>query len=43
MDGDLVVLRDWDSFVVSRWPLSHRRDSRNWRLSNQQRFGRDQK
>lgn len=37
--GDcLVVLRDWDSFAVSKWPLSHREDARNWRLSNQQRF-----
>jgi hypothetical protein len=41
MDCDLVVLRNWDSFAVSRWPLSHRNDSRNWRLSNQQRFRRD--
>jgi len=38
MECDLVVLRDWDSFAVSRWPLSHRSDARNWRLSNQQRF-----
>jgi len=40
VEGDLVVLRDWDSFAVSRWPLSHRADARNWRLSNQQRFRR---
>jgi hypothetical protein len=39
---ELVVLRDWDSFAVSRWPLSHRNDARNWRLSNQQRFRRDE-
>ncbi|MBH5391769.1 glycosyltransferase family 32 protein [Bradyrhizobium diversitatis] len=39
-DGELVVLRDWESFAVSRWPLSHRNDARNWRLSNQQRFRR---
>jgi len=38
VEGDLVVLRDWDSFAVSRWPLSHRGDARNWRLSNQKRF-----
>jgi hypothetical protein len=38
MEKSLVVLRDWDSFAVSRWPLSHRDDARNWRLSNQQRF-----
>jgi Glycosyltransferase sugar-binding region containing DXD motif len=40
MECDLVVLRDWDSFAVSRWPLSYRSDARNWRLSNQQRFRR---
>jgi mannosyltransferase OCH1-like enzyme len=38
MDCDLVVLRDWDSFAVSKWPLSYRSDARNWRLSNRQRF-----
>lgn len=38
---DLLVMRDWDSFAISRWPLSHRDDSRNWRLSNQQRFRRN--
>ena len=40
VESDLVVLRDWDSLAVSRWPLSHRSDARNWRLSNQQRFHR---
>lgn len=38
LESDLVVLDDWDSLAVSRWPLSHRADARNWRLSNQQRF-----
>jgi mannosyltransferase OCH1-like enzyme len=38
LESDLVVLRQWESFSVSRWPLSHRSDARNWRLSNQQRF-----
>lgn len=38
VERDLVVLRDWDSVAVSRWPLSHRGDARNWRLSNQKRF-----
>jgi mannosyltransferase OCH1-like enzyme len=38
MEGDLLVLRDWDSLAVSKWPLSHRDDARNWRLSNQKRF-----
>jgi mannosyltransferase OCH1-like enzyme len=41
-DRELVVLRDWESFAVSRWPLSHRIDARNWRLSNQQRFRRNE-
>lgn len=38
VESDLVVLRDWESLAVSRWPLSHRDDARNWRLSNQRRF-----
>jgi hypothetical protein len=29
---DFVVLTDWDSFAESRWPLSYRGDTRNWRL-----------
>ncbi len=29
---DFVVLTDWDSFAVSRWPLGYRSDDRNWRL-----------
>jgi hypothetical protein len=41
--SNLVVLRDWDSLAVSKWPLSYRSDARNWRLSNQRRFGRAQK
>jgi hypothetical protein len=43
MECDLVVLRDWDSFAVSRWPLSYRNDARNWRLSNRRRFRRGEK
>ena len=39
IENDLVVLRDWGSIAVSRWPLSYRSDERNWRLSNQKRFG----
>lgn len=38
IENDLVVLREWDSLAVSQWPLSHREDARNWRLSNQKRF-----
>jgi len=41
VERDLVILRDWDSLAVSKWPLSHRGDARNWRLSNQQRFRRN--
>jgi mannosyltransferase OCH1-like enzyme len=41
VESDLVILRDWGLLAVSRWPLSHRRDARNWRLSNQQRFRRN--
>ncbi len=37
--GDRVlILHDWDSIAVSRWPLSYRCDARNWRLSNGKRF-----
>jgi hypothetical protein len=38
VESDLVVLREWDALAVSRWPLSYRDDSRNWRISNQKRF-----
>jgi mannosyltransferase OCH1-like enzyme len=38
IEDALVVLRGWDSLAVSRWPLTHRGDARNWRLSNQKRF-----
>ncbi|MYH15302.1 MAG: hypothetical protein F4149_09015 [Gammaproteobacteria bacterium] len=38
IEDGLVVLRNWESLAVSQWPLSHRGDARNWRLSNQKRF-----
>jgi hypothetical protein len=38
VESDLMVLKDWDSHSVSRWPLSYRNDARNWRLSNQKKF-----
>lgn len=41
VESDLVILREWDSLAVSKWPLSHRGDARNWRLSNRQRFRRN--
>ena len=40
LDSELVVMRDWEQYAVSKWPLSYRNDARNWRLSNQQRFDR---
>lgn len=40
IENDLVVLRDWDLLAVSLWPLIHRGDTRNWRLSNQKIFDR---
>jgi mannosyltransferase OCH1-like enzyme len=43
VESDLVILRDWDSLAVSKWPLSYRGDARNWRLSNQKRFRRNDK
>lgn len=30
----LLVLADWQEVATSRWPLSYRQDSRNWRHSN---------
>jgi hypothetical protein len=41
LERDLVVLREWDSFAISKWPLSYRDDARNWRLSNQKRLELD--
>jgi hypothetical protein len=38
VEDNLVVLRHWGSLAISRWPLSHRNDARNWRLSNQKKF-----
>src|SRR6185437_15522593 len=38
IENNVVVLGDWDSIAISKWPLSYRDDARNWRLSNQKRF-----
>src|SRR6202162_5110600 len=38
IESNIVVLEDWDSLAVSKWPLSYRGDARNWRLSNQRDF-----
>lgn len=34
----LLVVHDWEKTSTSKWPLSYRSDSRNWRLSNQQKY-----
>ena len=39
-EGTLHVLCDWEDVATSRWPLSYRRDKRNWRLSNQREYQR---
>lgn len=31
---DFLVLPEWRTISISRWPLSYRNDARNWRLSN---------
>jgi mannosyltransferase OCH1-like enzyme len=31
---DFLILPDWHYTSVSRWPLSYRDDTRNWRLAN---------
>ena len=34
----LLVLFGWEGVAASSWPLSYRRDTRNWRLSNQREY-----
>jgi mannosyltransferase OCH1-like enzyme len=31
-DQDFYFLSDWDSYSISKWPLSYRNDERNWRI-----------
>lgn len=31
-DQDFDFIYDWDSFSISKWPLSYRNDKRNWRV-----------
>lgn len=38
IEDSLVVLSGWEDVATSRWPLSYRRDMRNWRLSNQREY-----
>lgn len=40
LDNAIVVLKDWSEYAVSKWPLSYRKDDRNWRNSNQRAFDR---
>lgn len=35
---EFFILHDWESFSTSKWPLSYRNDTRNWRLSNRQAY-----
>lgn len=37
-EEDLLVVHEWESISTSKWPLSYRNDTRNWRLSNQQAY-----
>jgi mannosyltransferase OCH1-like enzyme len=34
----LLVVHDWENTSTSKWPLSYRKDKRNWRLSNQHAY-----
>lgn len=34
----MMVVHDWELTSTSKWPLSYRNDSRNWRLSNQHAY-----
>jgi len=37
---EILVLVDWEDTAESRWDLSYRNDSRNWRLSNSQYYNK---
>ena len=38
IEDTLLVLCGWEGIATSIWPLSYRRDTRNWRLSNQREY-----
>jgi mannosyltransferase OCH1-like enzyme len=38
IEGSLRLLCYWEDFATTKWPLSYRRDARNWRLSNQRGY-----
>jgi mannosyltransferase OCH1-like enzyme len=38
IEGTICVLNQWEDIAISKWPLSYRNDSRNWRLSNRREY-----
>jgi len=38
IEDTLLVLSGWEGVATSRWPLSYRHDTRNWRLSNRREY-----
>jgi hypothetical protein len=38
IENTLLVLPEWESTAISKWPLSYRNDARNWRLANSQEY-----
>jgi hypothetical protein len=38
IEETLLVLFGWEDVATSKWPLSYRRDKRNWRLSNRREY-----
>lgn len=38
IEKKLLVLPNWENIAVSKWLLSYRNDTRNWRLSNSQEY-----
>jgi hypothetical protein len=32
--NSILILKNWEDIAISKWPLSYRNDSRNWRHSN---------
>lgn len=38
LEEQLLILSEWDEHARTVWSLNYRNDTRNWRLSNRQRF-----
>lgn len=36
----LLIVSRWEEIALSKWPLSYRGDTRNWRLANQRPYGK---